>query len=111
MNKHYKNGYYVSDSGKVKRIRYNKDKSKKCNVDIYTSKNGYFYFILFNDNRQKIWIHRAVAELYIIKPNGKWIVDHIDGNKNNNTVKNLRWVTIQENCLNNPKSRRLLNFE
>ena len=62
MYKHYKNGYYVSKTGKVKRIVKNKQKT----VDLYTSR-GYYYFILHNNNNEKIWLHRAIAEIFIPK--------------------------------------------
>ena len=96
MYKHYKNGYYISKNGKVKRLQNNKVRK----IELYKSKNGYLYFILYNDNNQKIWLHRVVAELFILKPKDKWIVDHIDGNRINNRTSNLRWVTKQENCMN-----------
>ena len=43
------------------------------------------------------YIHRLVAQHFIPKVEGKTEVNHIDGDKSNNRVENLEWVTSSEN--------------
>jgi len=63
------------------------------------SLTGYrIYNFSFNGVKKTLYAHRMVAETYI--PNNdpnKNCVNHIDGNKLNNNVNNLEWVTRAEN--------------
>mgnify|MGYP003656656509 CR=1 FL=1 len=63
--------------------------------------SGYKYIDLFkNGKRKSFTIHRLVALHYIANPENKPELDHIDRDKSNNHVSNLRWVTRLENQQN-----------
>ncbi len=47
--------------------------------------------------RKTLTMHRLVAKVFIPNPGNKSIVNHKDGNKKNNTVENLEWVTVANN--------------
>lgn len=49
---------------------------------------------------QLTFVHRLVAQKYIPNPNNYDQVNHIDGDKTNNSVDNLEWVTHAENVQN-----------
>lgn len=51
-------------------------------------------------NYKNCSVHRLVAETFLDNPNKLKYVDHIDRDKSNNDVSNLRWVTAQENLYN-----------
>lgn len=83
--------YYITDDGRL----YNEKTDcwyKGQNKDGYIS-----YDIKFNGTRKGVYAHRLVAEYFISNPNNLPIVNHKDGNKINNTVSNLEWVTYSEN--------------
>lgn len=62
--------------------------------------NGYLRIGLSKDGKVKRYrVHRLVALAYLGEPESDDMeIDHIDGDRLNNCVKNLRWVTHKENC-------------
>lgn len=64
----------------------------KDNKDIYIRAA-----INFRGEKKSECVHRLVAETYIPNPENKPEVNHKDGNKHNNNLSNLEWVTKQEN--------------
>ncbi len=88
----YENLYEISNTGKVKSLRYNKILSGGY------SGFGYLLVHLVKDSKKKQkYIHKLVAEAFIPNEDNKPQVNHIDGNKTNNNVDNLEWVSFSEN--------------
>lgn len=99
--------YQVSNFGKIRSKWRNRHYSVSYSYRIikgcYSNTTGYITVSLRNlngDKRQET-VHRLVAESFLHKESGKEYIDHIDTNRTNNAVSNLRWVTAKENS-NNP---------
>lgn len=58
--------------------------------------------------RQHVRVHRAVALAHMPNTENKPVIDHIDGNRQNNHISNLRWATYKENSINTPTYRELV---
>lgn len=68
--------------------------------------HGYKYLQVYSGGKRKIhFYHILVAETFIgNRPNGL-VIDHINRDKLNNSVSNLRYATYSENNLNKEKNR------
>ena len=84
--------YSVSSDGKV-RSNYRTLKVLKD----WAHTSGYRRVALGRNNYK--YVHRLVAICFVPNPNKLPDVDHIDGNRNNNNVSNLRWVTAKQNAI------------
>ena len=64
----------------------------------YLDRDGYKKVTLYINGKSKHYsIHRLVATIYLNNPDNKPEVNHINGNKLDNNVGNLEWVTRSEN--------------
>lgn len=100
----YEGLYQVSNLGRVKSLgRYVKKRYglmwKKGKVLSAAKDNkGYLVVVLCdNTKRQTFKVHRLVAMVFLENRNNKPQINHIDGNKQNNSVFNLEWCTQPEN--------------
>jgi hypothetical protein len=70
---------------------------KNTEVKPHTDRYGYLRIKLYDKKQKYYFIHRLVALTYIENPENKETVNHKDGNKLNNHVTNLEWMTNAEN--------------
>ena len=101
--------YFVSNLGRFKN-------SSGIIMDNYkVNENGYIRVYIYN---KTFALHRLIALAFIENTENKEQVNHIDGNKLNNSVENLEWVTNQENQihkfkigLGNNFTRKITQFD
>ena len=91
----FQNFYQISNFGRIKSFK----KESKGKILKNTNKNGDYFSVVLKNKNKTLYakIHRLVAEAFIPNPNNLPCVNHIDGNKQNNKVENLEWVTYKEN--------------
>lgn len=88
--KGYEGIYAITSCGKV--WSYRSKKFLKPRKD----KDGYLRINLkLNGSEKTVCIHRLVAETYIPNPDNLPTVDHIDFDRTNNSINNLRWMGIE----------------
>ena len=88
--------YTVTDDGVVKNSKTGRIMTiNNGNVQLYINGKG--------TGRS---VGKIVAEAFLEKPNGDFLVNHKDGNKMNNRIDNLEWITNEENSKNVWNKRR-----
>lgn len=88
----YKDNWYVYDNGCIHR---------KNNITLLKGRNNIYGYnvvhLSINNQKKLIPRHRIIAEVFLGKSN--LTVDHIDGDKLNNHVSNLQYMTVRDNLL------------
>jgi|TARA_B100000902_G_scaffold292954_1_gene279442 hypothetical protein len=85
--------YSISSMGQVRNDK--TGRIMKINVRSENARGaaGYCYVQLSGENSKHFRVHRLVAMTFIPNPNNYPCVNHIDGNKENNSVENLEWCS------------------
>lgn len=86
----YEQFYQISNFGNVKSLRHN--------LIMKLGKAEYLIATLCKYGKSKSFmVHRMTATAFIPNPENKPCINHLDGNKYNNKISNLEWVTYKEN--------------
>jgi hypothetical protein len=88
--------YKIGTNGEIKR--------NEQIVKLTPHSGGYRVINLHNEGCESSvqYVHRIVAVTFISNPGNKRVVDHINNDRSDNRVENLRWTTQSENCINIP---------
>ena len=107
----YEGYYQASRDGRIRSCSRFNDKTHAIRpgkeLKLYVGDNGYLHCSLSIDGKFTLGsVHRLVASAWIPNVDNKPQVNHIDGNKVNNQIENLEWVTQSEN-MNHAKDHGL----
>lgn len=102
----YEGEYQVSNLGRVKSLnkkvlaKNNNIATKRGRVLKLREYQGYYYVCLSSKNSKKMCrVHILVAKAFIPNSEQKRTVNHINGNKLDNRVENLEWLSVKENLM------------
>lgn len=116
----YEGLYQVSNLGRVKRLSKPKKNYDINNKEFKTimipekivkpqlDKNGYYRIGLTeNYKRSFCFVHRLVAQAFILNPDNLPHINHKDEDKSNNNANNLEWCTMKYNCNYGTRNERV----
>lgn len=93
--KDYQGIYKINKNGDIFSVKYNKI------LNHSQDGRGYYKTSLYKNGKKKtIRLHRLIALHFIPNPDNLPVIDHIDRNRTNNNIKNLRWCSYSDNNYN-----------
>lgn len=96
--KNYEGLYQVSNFGRIKSFPRNGTIKQERILKQTIDSNGYLIVGLHKNNKvKKVCVHWLVANAFIPKEKNHEVINHIDGNKLNNTLNNLERCTQSHN--------------
>ncbi len=101
--------FKISNFGRIKSFKVNKTDGKLMPG---SNLNGYLTLNATRKNGKNIsrYIHKIVAELFLTKgPDAKYVL-HLDYDKSNNHVDNLKWATLKEKTAHHSQNPERLKF-
>jgi len=92
------NLWWVSNHGKIKMTHGHNDKERSINTFLTGGHRGSRYLAISTNDAPEKYVHKLVAWAFLPPPlEGEDTIDHIDMNKLNNHISNLRWATHADN--------------
>ena len=104
----YEGLYEVSNLGRVKSLKYGKEKILKS----WNNGKGYLFVSLCRNGKMKHFkVHRLVSTAFIPNPEGLPEINHIDENKSNNCLSNLEWCSHKYNSNYGTRTKRVASVQ
>ena len=100
------NNYFINKEGNVIRKWKN---GNTTHLKKWINNLGYISFSLTHKGKSKTYnLHRTLGQLFIKNDNNLPCIDHINRNKTDNRLENLRWVSYRENNINRERKSYIL---
>ena len=102
--KNYEGLYQVSNLGRVKSLKFGKEKILKAFIGPF----GYLIVSLSKNGKLHTYnVHRLVAEAFIPNPLGLSDVNHISEDKTDCSTTNLEWMSHKDNCNYGTRNKKI----